>query len=30
VQLVGTSNPNTQLMLEDLLLEFVRLFNRAR
>lgn len=30
IQLVGTSNPNTQLMLEDLLLEFARLFKRPR
>jgi DNA polymerase-3 subunit delta' len=30
MQLVGTTNPNTQLMLEDLLLEFGRLFKRPR
>ncbi len=30
MQLVGTSNPNSQLMLEDLLLEFARLFKRLR
>jgi DNA polymerase-3 subunit delta' len=30
MQLVGTGNPNTQLMLEDLLLEFARLFKHFR
>jgi len=30
MQLVGTTNPNTQLMLEDLLLDFARLFKRPK
>lgn len=30
MQLVGTTNPNTQLMLEDLLLDFARLFKQPR
>lgn len=30
MQLVGTTNPNTQLLLEDLLLDFARLFKRPR